>query len=77
MIESLQQFCLENFIPLDLLFNAMAANKDDEIAKLNARIDYLEALLDIYGQIELTPEQQKRVNTLVKQYGIRHPDEYY
>lgn len=55
----------------------MAANKDDEIAKLNAKIEYLEAMLDIYGQIQLTPEQQKRVNDLVKEYGIRPPDDYY
>ncbi|KAH1024707.1 uncharacterized protein LOC109538520 isoform X1 [Dendroctonus ponderosae] len=58
------QFCLENLIPLDLLFNAMAANKDGEIEKLKKKIDYLESLLDIYRQIELTPEQQRQVNDL-------------
>uniref|UniRef100_A0AAR5PKM7 Uncharacterized protein n=1 Tax=Dendroctonus ponderosae TaxID=77166 RepID=A0AAR5PKM7_DENPD len=58
------QFCLENLIPLDLLFNAMTANKDGEIEKLKKKIDYLESLLDIYRQIELTPEQQRQVNDL-------------
>jgi len=50
----------------------MASNKDAEIEKLQQRIAYLEALLDVYKQIQLTPEQQQQVDDLVKKRGLHH-----
>ncbi|KAG5880206.1 hypothetical protein JTB14_018997 [Gonioctena quinquepunctata] len=56
--------CIENIIPLDVLIGAIVANKDQRIQKLEKRIAYLEKLLDIYAQIDLTDEQKKKLDEL-------------
>nr|XP_023028951.1 stress response protein NST1-like [Leptinotarsa decemlineata] len=59
--------CLEKIIPLDVLINAIVANKNMQIRKLEKRIAYLERLLDIYSQLDLTEDQKKQFDELKNQ----------
>ncbi|XP_030749726.1 uncharacterized protein LOC115877619 [Sitophilus oryzae] len=69
------QFCLESLIPLGMILNIMAATRDAENEDLQKRIDSLEAQLAVYKDIDLTEEQQKEVDALIKKYNIKPPED--
>nr|CAH7763215.1 unnamed protein product [Callosobruchus chinensis] len=50
--------CIDKLIPLEILFEAMMANKNLQARKLRNRIQYLQKMLDVYGQLELTSDQK-------------------
>lgn len=67
---------MDKLIPLDILIEAMMANKNQQIKRLEKRIDYLEKMLDVYSKLDLTPEQQKVLDDLVKEHNLDKYDDY-
>ncbi|KAJ8979028.1 hypothetical protein NQ317_003131, partial [Molorchus minor] len=67
MARNKEGYCFDKDFPLDALFDAMMACKNHKIRKLLKKIEYCEKLLRIYSQLDLTPEQQKKVNDLMAQ----------
>ncbi|KAJ8954425.1 hypothetical protein NQ318_011100, partial [Aromia moschata] len=56
--------CFDKDFPLEALFDAMMACKNARIRKLLKKINYYEKLLRIYSQIDLTADQQKKLDEL-------------
>lgn len=58
-------------VPVEYLVESIAAFKNERIKQLEERIDYLEKMLDLYSQLDLTPEQKKKLDELVKAHGYK------
>lgn len=68
------QFCIENLIPLDVLFDILMTNKEEQADDLEKEIEYLEKSLDLYNQIGLTSEQKAQIEQMIKENGLMDTD---
>ncbi|KAJ8970174.1 hypothetical protein NQ317_016647 [Molorchus minor] len=59
-------FCLPKVIPLEVLFNSMMVSVNCEIDKLERKADYMEKRVAVYSEIDLTEEQQSKLDALLK-----------
>nr|CAH7712144.1 unnamed protein product [Callosobruchus chinensis] len=65
-----QGVCLEKLIPMEVLVDAMLANKNIDVLELEREVQYLEDKLDLYKKINLTAEQKKKLDMLFKQNNL-------
>ncbi|XP_057651994.1 uncharacterized protein LOC130891355 [Diorhabda carinulata] len=57
-------------VPVEYLVESIAAFKDEKIKQLLQRIDYLEKMIDLYNQLDLTNEQKQKLDELVKAHEL-------
>ncbi|CAH1961197.1 unnamed protein product [Acanthoscelides obtectus] len=66
--------CIDKLIPLEILFDALMANKNLQARKLRHRIEYLQKKLDIYNKLELACDQRRMLRRLRKELDERYSE---
>lgn len=66
--------CAEAIVPLEALVNAIVAMKDREIEHLEKEIRDLEHAVNEASKIKLSPDQQKKFNTLKQELDAEFSD---
>ncbi|XP_057671291.1 uncharacterized protein LOC130903042 isoform X3 [Diorhabda carinulata] len=61
-------------IPVEYLVESIAAFKNERIKQLEQRINYLEKILYLYSQLDLAPQQKKKLDELKKELNSAYSE---
>ncbi|XP_056647336.1 uncharacterized protein LOC130451999 [Diorhabda sublineata] len=61
-------------IPVEYLVESIAAFKNERIKQLEQRINYLEKMLYLYSQLDLAPQQKKKLDDLKKELNSAYAE---